>query len=72
MLFLSKMYAAHTSHQTPFAVKHNIGIASVTEYRPPLYAWEHTRYLAGVVVVEPALQVDGVPARQQTAILEDP
>lgn len=30
------------------------------------------RYLAGVVIVEPALQVDGVPAWHQTAILEDP
>lgn len=29
------------------------------------------RYLAGVVIVEPALQVDGVPAWHQTAILEN-
>lgn len=29
-------------------------------------------YLAGVVIVEPALQVDGVPAWHQAAILEDP
>lgn len=29
-------------------------------------------YLAGVVIVEPALQVDGIPAWHQTAILEDP
>lgn len=29
-------------------------------------------HLAGVVIVEPALQMDGVPARHQTAILKDP
>lgn len=30
------------------------------------------QYLAGVVVVEPALQVDGVPAWHQAAVLENP
>lgn len=35
-------------------------------YLPP------ARYLAGVVIVEPALQVDGVPAWHQAAVLEDP
>lgn len=30
------------------------------------------QYLAGVVVVKPALQVDGVPAWHQTAVLENP
>lgn len=30
------------------------------------------QYLAGVVVVEPAVQVDGVPAWHQAAVLENP
>lgn len=30
------------------------------------------RYLAGVVEIKPALQMDGIPAWHQTAILEDP
>lgn len=30
------------------------------------------RYLAGVVIVEPAFQMDGVPAWHETAVLEDP
>lgn len=30
------------------------------------------QYLAGVVVVKPALQVDGIPAWYQTAVLENP
>lgn len=32
----------------------------------------HQWYLAGVVVVEPTFQMDGIPAWHQTAILEDP
>lgn len=35
------------------------------------HGWQ-LQYLAGVVVVKPALQVDGVPAWHQAAVLENP
>lgn len=68
--------AADRYHQMPrkldWSEISNIVICSFPAYCPSLCAWTHSWYLAGVVIVEPALQVDGVPAWHQTAVLEDP
>lgn len=39
-----------------------------------MHTWDpdDQTYLAGVVVVEPAAQMGGIPARYQTAVLEHP
>lgn len=40
-------------------------------YKKMVFKHRGPRYLAGVIEVEPAIQVDGVPAGHQAAVLED-